>query len=104
MTGKITSIEQDGPKRNVRLVISAAEVSSEISSPAGSIHPQDIDHYEVSGIDEPPGSLVTFTFVLTDQRRVRFYATHSKFDFALLLDQLDATIGVRRREISHVAA
>jgi hypothetical protein len=104
MIGKITSIEQDGPKRNVRLVISAAEVSSEISSPSGSIHPQDIDHYEVSGIDESPGSLVTLSFVLKDQRRVQFYTTHSKFDFALLLDQLDATIGARKREISHIVA
>ena len=35
-----------------------------------------------------------------DQRRVRFYFTHSQFDMALLLDQLDGTIGVRKREVS----
>ena len=53
-------------------------------------------------MQEPAGSLVTLTFVLADQRRVRFYSTHSKFDLALLLDQLDATIGVRRRVVSRV--
>jgi len=50
----------------------------------------------------PPGSLVTLTFVLADQRRVQFYRTESKFDMALLLDQLDATIGMRRREVESV--
>jgi len=69
------------------------------SSPSGSYEPQNIDHYEVFGMHEPTGSLVTLTFILADQRRVQFYSTHSKFDMALLLDQLDATIGVRRREV-----
>ena len=95
MIGKLTSVEK-GPERNVKLVISPTEVCSEISSPPGSYLPQSIDHYEVSGIQEPVGSLITLTLVLTDQRRVRFYSTHSQFDMALLLDQLDGTIGVRK--------
>jgi hypothetical protein len=99
MIGKLTSVEK-GPERNVKLIISSTEVYSEISSPAGSYHPQGIDHYEVSGMQEGEGSLVTLTFVLADQRRVRFYCTLSKFDMSLLLDQLDGTIGVRRRVVS----
>jgi hypothetical protein len=100
MTGKLISVEKV-PERIVRMTISATEVCSEISSPPGSYHPQTIDHYELSGMQESPGSLVTLTFILADHRRVQFYSTHSKFDMALLLDQLDATIGERRRE-SHV--
>jgi len=103
MIGKLTSAEK-GPERNVKLIISPSEVCSDISSPPGSYQPQSIDHYEVSGMQESAGSLVTLTFVLTDQQRVQFYSTHSKFDMALLLDQLDATIGVRRREVSRVDA
>lgn len=99
MIGKLTSVEK-GPERNVKLVISPKEVCSEISSPPGSYQPQSIDHYEVSGMQEPVGSLITLTLVLADQRRVRFYSTHSQFDMALLLDQLDGTIGVRKREVS----
>ena len=96
MIGKLTSVE-NGPERNVKLVISSTEVCSEISSPPGSYQPQKIDRYELSGLQEPSGSLVTLTLVLADQRRVQFYSTHSKFDMTLLLDQLDATIGARRR-------
>jgi hypothetical protein len=99
MIGELTSVE-DGPERNVRLVITPTEVYSEISSPAGSYQPQTIDHYEVSGMQDTPGNLIALTFVLADQRRVQFYCTRSKFDMALLLDQLDATIGERKREIS----
>jgi len=103
MIGKLISVEK-GPERNVKLIISPTEVWSEISSPRGSYQPQSIDHYEVSGMQAPADSLLTLTLVLADQRRVRFYSTHSKFDMALLLDQLDATIGVRKREVSRVDA
>jgi hypothetical protein len=99
MIGKITSIE-NGPQRNVRLAITATEVCSEISSPSGSYDPHSIDHYEISGLQQGDHGLVTLTFVLADTRRVRFYSTEQKFDMALLLDQLDATIGERRRVVS----
>lgn len=101
--GELTSVA-NGPERNVKLVITSTEVRSEISEPAGSYDPRSIDHYELSGLQEPERGLVSLTFVLSDQRRVRFYSTHSKFDMALLLDQLDATIGVRRREVARVDA
>ena len=99
MIGELTSVT-NGPERNVRLVITPTEVRSEISEPAASCDPRSIDHYELSGLQEHEHGLVSLTFVLADQRRVQFYCTHSKFDMALLLDQLDATIGERRREVA----
>jgi hypothetical protein len=97
--GKLTSVEH-GPERNVKIVISPTEVSSEIFEPHGSYHPKSIDHYEISGMQGEPGALVALTLVLIDSQKVVFYSTHSKFDMALLLDQLDGTIGERRREVS----
>src|SRR5688572_11673589 len=99
MIGELTSVA-NGPERNVRLVITPTEVQSEISEPAGNYDPRGIDHYELSGLQQHEHGLVSLTFVLVDQRRVRFYCTHSKFDMALLLDQLDATIGERRRDVA----
>ena len=98
MIGKITSLRH-GPERNVRLVVTPTEVCSEISLPSGSFDPRSIDYYELSGLQEHESGPVTLTFVLVGQRRVQFYSTLSKFDIALLLDQLDGTIGARRREL-----
>ena len=99
MVGKLTSI-QNGPERNVKLVITASELRSEISSPSGTFDPRSVDHYEVSGLQEREVGLVTLSIVLADGERVRFYSTESKFDMALLLDHLDGTIGERRREVA----
>jgi hypothetical protein len=96
MIGKLTSVE-NGPERNVEVVVTKSEVRSAISSPAGSIDPCSIDHYELSGLQHEAG-LVTLTLALRDGQRVRFYSTESKFDMVLLLDQLDGTIGERWRE------
>jgi hypothetical protein len=98
MIGRLTSVE-DGPERNVKISISSSEVFSEVSSPSGSYASREIDHYEVTGLGQDEAGLVTLTLVLIDQRRVFFYSTYSKFDMVLLLDQLDGTIGERRREI-----
>jgi len=97
MIGELISVT-NGPERNVRLVITETEVFSEIASPPVGYDPGSIDHYELSGLQEHENGLVRLTFVLVDQRRVQFYTTGSKFDMAVLLDQLDAVIGVRRRE------
>jgi hypothetical protein len=96
MIGKLISVEK-GPERNVQLVITPLEVRSGISEPPGSYDPQSIDHYEVIGLQQEDKGLVTLTFVLADQRKVLFYSTQEKWDIALLLDQLDATIGERHR-------
>jgi hypothetical protein len=97
MIGALTSV-QNGPERNVKLVVTPTEVQSEISSPCGSVDPRDIEHYELTGLGPEEKGLITLTFVLRDQQRVQFYCTDSKFDMALLLDQLDAAIGMRRRK------
>ena len=96
MIGKLTSVAK-GPERNVKLVITPSEVRSEISEPPGSYDPQSIDHYEVTGLQQDDKGLVSLTFALADQRKILFYSTQQKWDMALLLDQLDATIGERRR-------
>jgi len=96
MIGKLTSVE-NGPERNVKLVITPSEVRSEISEPPGSYDAPSIDHYEVTGLQQDDEGLVCLTFVLADQRKILFYSTQQKWDMALLLDQLDATIGERRR-------
>lgn len=99
MIGKLISVE-NGPERNVKLVITASELRSEISSPSGAVDPRSVDHYEISGLQERDTGLVTLTLVLADGRLALFYCTESKFDMILLLDQLDGTIGERRREAS----
>lgn len=96
MLGKLISIE-NGPERDVEIVVSRDEVRSAISDPVGSIDPSKIDRYELSGVGEHDTGLVTLTIVLTDNRRIQFYRTESKFDLVLLLDQLDGTIGERPR-------
>jgi len=96
--GRLASI-QNGPERNVKLTISATEVYSEISSPAGTYDPRSIDYYEISGLQERGCGLVRLTLVLADRRRVRFYCTEEKLDMVLLLDELDATIGPRKRNL-----
>jgi hypothetical protein len=98
MICKLTSIE-NGPKRNVEIVVTGNEVRSAISSPAGSIDPRGIDHNEVSGLQQHETRLVTLALVLKDGQRVRFYSTESKFDMVFLLDQLDGAIGERRRDV-----
>ena len=103
MIGKLTSVE-NGPERNVTLVITTSELRSEISSPTGSFDPQTVDHYEIVGMQEHNTGLATLTIVFVHGQRVRFYCTESKFDMALLLDQLDGTIGERRREYAHDVA
>jgi hypothetical protein len=96
MLGKLTSVEK-GPERNVRLVIRPSGVFSEISTPPGTYDPQTIDYYEITGLQQHDSGVVALTFVMADQRKVLFYATEQKFDMVLLLDELDATIGERRR-------
>lgn len=94
MIGKLVSVEK-GPERNVTLRITPEEVYSEIASPSRSCRPESIARYEIH-IAKPPG-VSTISFVLTDGQRVQFYASESQLDIALLIDQLDATIGVRPR-------
>ena len=97
MVGEIISVE-NGPQRNVKIIISQTEVYSEIAVPIETYDPKMIERYEVSGLELKDKGLVTLTLVLTDKRKILFYSTYSKFDMALLLDQLDGTIGFRPRK------
>lgn len=98
MIGKVTSI-RNFAERNVELVVTLNELQSQVSSSSGPINPRDVDHYEITGLQEHDRGLVTLILVLADGRRVRFYSTESKFDMTMLLDQLDGTIGVRPRNV-----
>lgn len=86
------------PQRSVKIVITPTELFSEISEPSGMYPPEAVGYFEIRGSRGNSEGLVTLTFVLTDQQRVRFYATFSKFDIVILLDQIVAKIGDRRRE------
>jgi len=98
MIGKLTSVEK-GPERNVKLRITPTEVYSEISSPGGACPPESIVSYEITELAKPH-DVFTLVLLLADGQRVQFYATQSQFDMALLLDQLDGTIGARPRKVS----
>jgi hypothetical protein len=97
MIGKLTSVEK-GPERNVKIRITPTEVYSEISSPCATCTPESIVHYEITPMMKPH-DVFTLVLVLTNGQRVQFYATQSQFDLALLIDQLDGTIGERPRKI-----
>jgi len=98
MIGKLTSVEK-GPERNVKLRITPTEVYSEMSSPGGACPPESIVSYEITELAKPH-DVFTLVLLLADGQRVQFYTTQSQFDMALLLDQLDGTIGARPRKVS----
>ncbi len=83
----------------MKLRITSTEVYSEISSPGGVRTPESIVSYEITGLAKPH-DVFTLVLLLADGQRVQFYATQSQFDMALLLDQLDGTIGTRPRKVS----
>jgi ferredoxin len=97
LIGELTSVE-NGPQRNVEVIITPTEVRSQISEPPGSYDPQSIDQYEIGGLQQEEG-LLRLILVLTNRRRILFYSTRSKIDMVLLLDQLDGTIGGRPRKL-----
>jgi hypothetical protein len=97
LIGKLTSVE-NGPERNVTLRITPTEVYCEISSPCGVYKPESIVGYEITDLAKSRG-VFALVFVLSNSQRVQFYATQSKFDMALLIDQLDGTIGERPRKV-----
>ena len=75
---------------------------SEISSPSGSIDPRQIDRCGIVQSNDQEGTLSRLEFILSTGGRVCFYLTYSAFDLALLLDELDGTIGQRPRTVSKV--
>ncbi|PAW77725.1 MAG: hypothetical protein B9S32_10645 [Verrucomicrobia bacterium Tous-C9LFEB] len=96
MIGELISVE-NGPQRNVKILVSPTELYSQISEPSGTYLPQNIAYYEIRDLQEHDSEISTITFVMTDNHKALFYSTHSKFDLGLLLDELDSVIGTRRR-------
>ena len=97
MIGEIISVEH-GPKRNLKLIVSADELFSEIAEPPGSLRPSEVVEYlarETLFEGEP---LISLEFVMKSGSVVTFYRTRTMFDFGLLLDWLDAGIGFRPRK------
>lgn len=98
MIGRLVSVER-GPERNVRLIVTPKMLASEISIPTGPVDPALVESYSVVQTIDSNGTLSRLHFVLTDGGNTCFYSTYSMFDLALLLDQLDATIGERPRTL-----
>ena len=100
MLGEITSLE-NGPVRNVAVSIKSDLLESEIATPKGPIHPD-----EVTGIIlEKRKKLFRTAFHLglkTKSSEIDFYRSRSSFDIALLLDELDAIIGHRPRTLINI--
>ena len=98
MIGRLISVER-GLERNVKVTVTVETLASEISSPSGPVDPRQIQGYEIAQSKDREGTLSQLYFVLSTGGRVRFYSTYSTFDLALLLDQLDGTIGERPRTL-----
>lgn len=97
--GALTGVVCDQrPQRDVKIVVTSTELFSEISEPSGTCAADAIDYFEIRNSRGDGEGLLTLTFVLTNQQRVCFYATRSRFDMVILLDQIVANIGPRRRE------
>ena len=90
--GKITSIE-NGPKRDVDVRITPDRLFSEISIPPGEIVGASVSGIRV--VEEEVGDNDCFHLYLETLPGacVLFYTAATKFDIALLLDELEASLG-----------
>ncbi len=98
MLGEFTGVE-NRPERNVHVEISEMGLSSAIAEPQTQILPESVKRYELAESHENGGSIWDLRIV-TSSGAISFYRTKSKFDLALLLDELDGTIGERERVIA----
>jgi len=94
--GKVISVE-NGPKRDVKVRISSQEIYSEISEPPGAIPGSSVCSYDV--VEEKiEGHLLVHLYLKTiDGGLVRFYTGEAPFDVALILDELEASLGDKPR-------
>lgn len=94
--GKIISIEQ-GPQRDVAVRITSDRLVSEISVPPGDIRGVDVSAIHVT--EEQSEDMQVFRLYLETIRgeRILFYTAVTKFDIALLLDELEASLGNKPR-------
>ncbi len=94
--GKIISVE-NGPKRDVVVRIAPGQLFSEISVPPGEIRGADVSTIHV--VEETVEGKPCLQLYLETLRgnRVLFYTAATKFDLALLLDELEASLGDKPR-------
>jgi hypothetical protein len=95
-TGKLISVDQ-GPKRDVTVRIAHDELLSEISDPPGPIKGADVTSYHVAEEQCGAVSLLNLYLETATGRRIRFYTADDRFDIALLLDELEASLGNKPR-------
>jgi hypothetical protein len=90
-TGRIVSLKQ-GPKRDVEVHITKAELFSAISDPPGAISGSDIAGYEI--FEDRSADAYSFRLYvrLIGGLRVVFYSGVVQFDLALLLDEFEAAL------------
>jgi hypothetical protein len=92
--GRIKSLT-NGPKRDIELRICPHEVFCAISEPQGVIQVSDISGYEIEEEKKGPtytypDYLFRFFIQLQTGARILFYTGSTRFDMALLLDEMIA--------------
>lgn len=94
--GRIISIEH-GPQRDVAVRITPHWLTSEISVPPGEVRGADVSAIHVT--EERAEGMQVFRLDLETIRgeRVVFYTAVTKLDIALLLDELEASLGDKLR-------
>ena len=95
--GKITSVDATGPKRNVNVRIASNELFSEIADPSGPIPGGDITAVRVAEQQTGDTHVLHLYLETAGGNSIRFYTAETKFDIALLLDELEASLGQRPR-------
>jgi hypothetical protein len=94
--GTIISVDE-GPKRDVTVRIGSDELFSEISDPPGPIKGADVRAYQVTEEQSGAMRLLHLYLETSTASRIRFYTATTQLDIALLLDELEASLGDKPR-------
>jgi hypothetical protein len=94
--GKIISLE-NGPQRDVEILISKDSIYSEVSDPPGVIRPKDVVAIEMVDQHTDNGVVTHMSLRTRGSGVVKFYAGESTFDIVLLLDALESVCGMKPR-------
>jgi len=95
--GKIISVGEERPKRNVEIRITSESLLSAISDPPGEIAASDVSGFDVVEKKSLRGLLYHLYLRLNHGDTVLFYSTKTQFDIALILDELEASLGDKPR-------
>ncbi len=100
MIGKLISLD-DGPKRNVRVEITPKLLKSELAKPQGDVSPSSVQGFTIERSRFLFRDLIRL-WLRTTAGEVEFYRSRSMFDVALLLDELEAVIGPKPRDLKNI--